>query len=109
MLLLFMALGIYFIATETKTDAQKVELPAKTIIMTLGYGFVTLLLIFPTLKLSKYASKISQMSESGSFADLAAALAEQRRFWRFCGILTIIHVTLTLLLLIGSLFVKRIS
>ena len=31
MLLLFMAFGIYFVATEPKTDAKLVELPIKTL------------------------------------------------------------------------------
>lgn len=108
MLVLFMALGIYIIAAATKTDAQLVELPARTIALTLGYGFVTILLIYPALKLSKYASNIARLAESRSSAALAEALTEQRRFWKFCGILTIIHTILTLLLFIASFFVTRV-
>ena len=54
---------------------------------TIGYGLMALLILYPTLKLSKYASKIGLLAESRSFTDLAAALAEQRRFWKFYGIL----------------------
>lgn len=59
---------------------------------TVGYGLLALLIVYPTLKLSKYASKIGRLAESRSFTDLAAALAEQRRFWKFYGILTLIYL-----------------
>ncbi len=108
MLLLFMALCVYFIATETKTNAEQVDLPVRMIALSFGYGFVAIILIYPALKLSKYASKITRLSESGTFTDLSAALAEQRLFWKFSGILTILYVTLTLLLFMGSFFVHQV-
>ena len=108
LLLLFMAFGIYFIAAAAQTDAKLVELPVRTLAFTLGYGFVAIVIMYPTLKLSKYASKIARLRNSRSFSDLAAALDEQRRFWKFSGILMILHVALTLLLLIASMFVTRV-
>ena len=56
------------------------------------YGVFILLIIYPTLKLTKYASNISRLAESKSFTDLAAALAEQRRFWKFHGIILAIYL-----------------
>ena len=56
------------------------------------YGLFILLIIYPTLKLTKYASNISRLAESKSFTDLAAALAEQRRFWKFHGIIVAIYL-----------------
>jgi hypothetical protein len=50
------------------------------------------LVIYPTLKLTKYASNIGRLVESQSFTDLCAALREQRRFWKFHGILSIIYI-----------------
>ncbi len=108
LLLMFMAFGIYFIAAAAQTDAKLVELPVRTLAFTLGYGFVAILIFYPTLKLSKYASKIARLGNSRSFSDLAAALDEQRRFWKFTGILMILHVTLALLLFIASFFVTRV-
>jgi Na+/H+-dicarboxylate symporter len=50
------------------------------------------LVIYPTLKLTKYASNIGRLVESQSFTDLCAALREQRRFWKFHGILSLICI-----------------
>lgn len=109
LLLLFMAGGIYLASTSVKTDGNMVELPTMMITISICYGFAALLLIYPTLKLSRYASKISRLSESGTFTFLSAALAEQRRFWKFSGILAFLYVCLILLLLVGSLFVTRVK
>lgn len=68
----------------------------------------TALILYPALKLTHYAAHIAWLAKSKSPAALAAALAEQRRFWKFCGILMIIHASLTLLLFIGSFFVARV-
>ncbi len=108
MLLLFMALGIYFAIAAIKTDGQQVEFPATALAIPLGYGFIVLLLIYPTLKLSKYASNIARLADSRSFSDLAAALTDQRHFWKFSGILTLLYVCLALLLFVGSFFVHRV-
>jgi hypothetical protein len=67
------------------------------LMMAVGYGLTAMLIIYPTLKLSKYASNISRLAASQSFSDLAAALAEQRRFWKFYGILTLIYLSFALL------------
>ncbi|OYW73115.1 MAG: hypothetical protein B7Z37_22830 [Verrucomicrobia bacterium 12-59-8] len=64
---------------------------------TVGYCIMALLIIYPTMKLSKYASKIGRLADSRTFIDLAAALAEQRRFWKFYGILTLIYLSLAAL------------
>jgi len=75
--------------------------------MTLGYVIGIILIIYPTLKLSKYASCIARLSESSSFNDLTAALAEQRRFWKFYGILMLIYLSIIALFVIGSFFITR--
>lgn len=62
-----------------------------------AFGSLTaLLVLYPTLKLTKYASNISRLADSKSFTDLAAALREQRRFWKFYGILIIIYLCVIL-------------
>jgi hypothetical protein len=80
--------------------------------VSLGLGVASLLIIYPTLKLSKYASNIGRLAESRSFADMAAALAEQRRFWKFQGILLIIQLSfalLSLLLMLAGVGVGAMS
>jgi hypothetical protein len=60
--------------------------------MMLFFGITAVLIIYPTLKLSKYASSISRLAETRSFSDLTLALTEQRRFWKFYGIITLIYL-----------------
>lgn len=75
--------------------------------MAIGYTMGIILIIYPTLKLSKYASNIARLVESQSFADLTAALAEQRRFWKFYGILMTIYLSCIALFVLISFFVSR--
>ncbi len=67
---------------------------------TIGYGLMALLVVYPTLKLSKYASNIGRLADSRSFADMTAALREQRRFWKFYGILIIIYLSFFVLFIL---------
>lgn len=76
-------------------------------------GISAMLVIYPTLKLSKYASTISRLSFSQSFTDLTLALAEQRRFWKFCGILCTIYlvfliVGIVLVMFFGIAFMPKV-
>jgi len=73
---------------------------AGLIVMMVVYGISAMLIIYPTLKLSKYASNISRLVQSQSFVDLTAALAEQRRFWKFYGILTVIYLGVVLVVVL---------
>ena len=66
-------------------------------------GITAVLIVYPTLKLSKYAANISRLVESHSFADLNDALAEQRRFWKFYGIIALIYIILVALGVLSSL------
>jgi hypothetical protein len=67
------------------------------------YGVFILLIIYPAIKLTKYASNISRLAESKSFTDLAAALAEQRRFWKFHGIIVAIYLIIVTLFILLAL------
>jgi uncharacterized membrane protein len=48
------------------------------------------LYLFPLIKLSKYAAAIRRLRQSRSSADLEDALNQQRSFWKFVGVLTLI-------------------
>ena len=54
------------------------------------YGVISFVVIYPALKLWKYANCIAKLMATRSVADLDAALTEQRRYWKFHGIMTII-------------------
>ncbi|WP_395747507.1 DUF5362 family protein [Prosthecobacter sp.] len=60
-------------------------------------GVFALLTIYPALKLWNYANRIGQLIGSHATVDLDAALAEQRRFWKFSGIMTIIGICLVII------------
>lgn len=64
---------------------------------TVGYGLMTLLVLYPTLRLTKYASSISSLVKTRSYSDLTQALSEQRRFWKFYGVIALIYITLVVL------------
>ena len=58
-----------------------------------------LLYIYPIVKLFKYAGAISRLDRSGSVKDLEDALGQQKSFWKFAGILTLIVLFLNLIVL----------
>ncbi|MCX6850594.1 MAG: hypothetical protein NTY98_16865 [Verrucomicrobia bacterium] len=72
----------------------------------LGLAVVAYVIIYPTLKLTRYALKIARFTKSESFADLAEALSEQRQFWRFQGVILLANLGFGLLILIWSLAVR---
>jgi len=57
--------------------------------MAILYAVLSLLYIYPALKLWKYASHIGALLLSSSMLDLEAALSQQRSFWKFLGIMII--------------------
>ncbi|HEY1050343.1 MAG TPA: hypothetical protein VGE39_11330, partial [Prosthecobacter sp.] len=63
----------------------------------------TLLILYPTMKLSKYAACIRRLKETHSVADLDAALTEQRRFWKFYGILMLLYLCLLLIGIVAAI------
>lgn len=75
------------------------------VVVAIIYGFTAMLIIYPTLKLTKYSSNIGRLVQTQSIVDLTAALKEQRRFWKFYGILIVIYlclIGLTLLVVFAS-------
>ena len=53
------------------------------------YAALSIIYIFPGIKLWKYASAIGMLIQTGRNEDLVAALNQQRSFWKFVGILMI--------------------
>ena len=97
--LLIIVFNLFFGAAIAKAGGAQAG-AAYMIGTTIGYGLMALLVIYPTLKLSKYASNIGRLADSRSFTDMAAALREQRRFWKFYGILMIIYLSFVALFFI---------
>ncbi len=68
----------------------------------------TFLTLYPAVRLTHYASHIVRLAKSQSLADLAAALAEQRRFWTFYGIVMFISIASFFLLLIAGMGIRSL-
>lgn len=58
------------------------------------YLFLALFYIYPAVKLWAYGSRIGVLKTSLRVQDLNAALHEQRRLWKFTGIMTIVFMVL---------------
>lgn len=71
--------------------------------MMISYGFMALLMIYPASKMWKYANSIDRLIASHSVADLDAALTEQRRYWKFNGIIVIIGICFALIGFIAAI------
>lgn len=59
-----------------------------------AYALMALLMIYPAIKMSAYASRIDDLARSRAVADLEAALAQQRMVWRFYGIIALVYIVL---------------
>lgn len=57
--------------------------------------------LFPSIKLWKYGSSIRQLQLTQNVDDLEAAIAQQRGFWKFTGIMAILIIALFILMIIG--------
>ena len=63
------------------------------------------LYIYPALKLWGFAGAINRLVASRSTDDLEAALGQQKSFWKFAGIVTIVMVALYGLFFVGMIAV----
>lgn len=61
--------------------------------------------IYPALKLGNYSSRISALISTPSDTNLAAALNEQRAFWKYVGIMMIVMFALYFVVIIGAVLV----
>ena len=65
------------------------------------------LYIYPAMCLMKYASSITEASITGRLVHVNEAILQQKRFWRFCGILASIilgiYAVIFIVVVLGSL------
>lgn len=73
----------------------------------LGGGILMVLLAYPTVKLTLYARHIKRLVESKSYDDLTNALREQRRLWKFYGVIAAIYLGFLLMIFLYSLTTGR--
>ncbi len=67
------------------------------------YALMAVLYIYPVLKIWKFGSSIGRLVASRDPRDLVAALDQQRAFWKFVGIVTLIGVVLYGVMIVGAI------
>jgi len=77
--------------------------------LSLLYLAIAVLYLFPALYLFRYAKAIDGLVASSSLPSLEDALEQQRKFWRFVGILAIVMIGLYVLIMIGALLAAVIA
>jgi len=73
------------------------------ITLAIVYICMAIVHIFPALKLWKYADAIGSLIQSGSEQDLAAALKQQKSFWKFMGILILSVLVIYILIIVVAI------
>lgn len=71
------------------------------LVMAVIYVVMAFVYIVPAVKLWKYANRIGSLAASRAVVDLDAALNEQRGFWKFVGVMTVVVLSLYLIIAIG--------
>lgn len=56
--------------------------------------------LLPCIRLAKTCSAITRLSTTSSNEDLIACLEQQRKFWKFIGVLTVIGIAVYLLFIV---------
>lgn len=73
--------------------------------MGVAYILLAILYIYPALKLGKFSSQIARLKQTPSEQNLVAALNEQRAFWKFVGIMTLVMIALYIVFIIVMIVV----
>ena len=73
------------------------------------YAVLSIVYIFPGLKLWNYASSIAMLLQTGRDADLVAALNHQRSFWKFVGVFMLVIIVIYFLAIFGAVLFAVIS
>lgn len=79
--------------------------PIPSTVLGAFYIPMSLLYIYPALKLWAYGGAINRLIASRASVDLEAALAQQKSFWKFAGIVTILMIALYIVAFIGIMVV----
>ena len=73
--------------------------------MGVGYLVFAMLYIFPATYLVKYSSAIGRLVSDGRPVDMEAALDQQRKFWKFAGVLALISIVLAVVGIVAAIAV----
>jgi hypothetical protein len=82
--------------------AERVPLPAYAGIF---YILGSILYLVPSIWLFKYSSAITRFLSGGGAIELGNAIAFQKSFWKFLGIMTLVMIGLTVIGIIAAIFI----
>ena len=98
-------IGIGFIVFSNMIPGQKGAPPA---VGGLIYLVMSLLYLFPTLHLYRYSSAIGKFLNSNAKEDMELALMQQKSFWKFIGIMTLITFVLGVLAIGAAIMIPML-
>lgn len=102
----FMVLGgIGMLFGSAFIGAAGAGAPPAAMLVGMGAGYLAfaILYIFPGLYLIKYSTAIGRLISSGQSHDLEDALHQQRKFWKFVGVLFIVMMVLGIVGVIAAI------
>ena len=76
--------------------------------MGLFYVLSSVLYLVPSIWLSKYATAISAFLKAGDAVELGKAIAYQKSFWKFVGILALLSIVLTVMGILAAILVPTL-
>lgn len=94
-IMMLLAVGMIFATTMLSKEFEKSMPGMGGIFAGAMIGFYLLigfLYIYPAVKIWSYGTWIGKLVKSGSHDDLEKALDQQRSFWKFVGIITLIMI-----------------
>lgn len=98
---LFMIFGL----SVAPTADQRLPHGAIVLIILLYLLGAVFTYLIPSVLLMRAAQALDGIEQKGSLETLAEASERQRRFWKYCGILMIVGICLTVLFMIGAAIV----
>ena len=72
------------------------------------YILTSVFYLVPSIWLSKYSSAIAAFQKSGDAVDFANAMAYQKSFWKFVGILALVSIVLTILGIVAAIIIPTV-
>lgn len=108
----FISMGFMVIAgainmfTFSKLSSETTPLPIVFIgVINILMG---LLYFFPSLYLYKFSASISRLLEGGGLVEMEEALTNQKSFWKFVGILTLIMFGFALVGIVAAIIIPQL-
>lgn len=78
------------------------------VFMGILYVLTSVLYLVPSIWLSKFSSATSSFLKSGDAIELGKAIAYQKSFWKFIGILVLVSIVLTVVGVIAAILIPTL-